>query len=485
MGVLVMGALAVAGCSKNNNNGGAGGGKDIDNIAEDGFYVVGAATAVESVTASNAAKGLMGAGINEVDKTARAGLYEKYVALEGGKEFELVLKEGTNETHYGAKLEEGEPYDVAYGVTINVFKGELAQNLKMKVPESGFYHIALDLNKAGDLPNASIIVAPVEWEINASADRKMTASEFNKEKMTWTLKDVEMKKGDKYKYAYGNGWKIKVTPAAEVNIETNLGEGMVSGATDIVIAKSGKYTFELVWNLAGGKVEKSFTDNTKCTEEIEDKLPDNLYMIGNYCDWAWEKASDMIQVNGYDAFWAVKYLKANEGFKFNTVKNWDEGKDFFKLTGELTGAHEGTEETNNKGNLVVDADGFYLVVVDYAADKIVVEPAQVYGVGAAFGGVWPKGGEAAGTLFTAEGETLVATTTAAAEGVVDGQDKDGGLRMYVYGACLEAHDWWKHEFVILDGKIAYRGNGGDQERVAVNAGQKIILDFNAGTGTIQ
>ena len=474
MGVLAMGALVVAGCSKKDNK------QDMDNIAEDGFYVVGAATAVESVKADNAAKGLMGAGINEADKTARAGLYEKYVALEGGKEFELVLKEGTAETHYGAELKESDPYDVANGITIKVLMGELKQNLKMSVPKSGFYHIALDLNKAGDLPNASIIVAPVEWRINNDDQKILTASEFNKEKMTWTLKGVEMKKGDKYKYAYGGGWKIKVTPAAEVNIETNLGEGMKSGAADIIIANSGKYDFELVWNLTGGAIEKNFTDNTKCTEKYEEKLPDNVYMIGNYCGWAWENASDMVQVNGYDAFWTVKYLKAGEGFKFNTVKNWDEGKDFTKLMN----ATEGTG-TDKDGNLTIAADGFYLLLVDYAADKIVVEPAQVYGVGKAFGNVWPDGGKAAGTLFTAEGETLVATTTDAAEGVVDGQDKDGGLRMFVYGACLEAHEWWKHEFVILDGKIAYRGNGGDQERVAVAAGKKIILDFNAGTGTIQ
>jgi outer membrane murein-binding lipoprotein Lpp len=467
MGVLAMGALVVAGCSKKDNK------QDMDNIAEDGFYVVGAATAVESVNADNAAKGLMGAGINEVDKTARAGLYEKYIALEGGKEFELVLKEGTAETHYGANLEEGDPYDVAYGVTIKVLKGVLAQNLKMKVPTSGFYHIALDLNKAGDLPNASVIVAPVEWEINASADMKMVASDFNKEKMTWTLKDVEMKKGAKYKYAYGNGWKIKVTPAAEVNIETNLGEGMVSGATDIVIAKSGKYTFELVWNLAGGKVEKSFTDNTKCTEEIEDKLPDNLYMIGNYCGWDWAKATTMTRLTEKDAFWTVKYILKDEGsegrgFKFSTTTAWD-GNDF-------TGLLNGVEGATVPGNVAVDADGLYLIVVDYAAEKVLVSPAKIYGMGDAFGG-WT------GVEMTVNGDKVEGTTTAA-----------GNLRMFAYGDALKDamnDNWWRSEFLIDGGKIVYRGNKSDFDKwetplvVPVTAGQKITLDFNAGTGTIQ
>ena len=35
------------------------------------------------------------------------------------------------------------------------------------------------------------------------------------------------------------------------------------------------------------------------------------------------------------------------------------------------------------------------------------------------------------------------------------------------------------------GKIAYRGNGGDQTRVSVAAGAKVTLDFNAGTGVIE
>ena len=54
MGVLAMGALVVAGCSKKDNK------QDMDNIAEDGFYVVGAATAVESVNADNMRMGATG-----------------------------------------------------------------------------------------------------------------------------------------------------------------------------------------------------------------------------------------------------------------------------------------------------------------------------------------------------------------------------------------------------------------------------------------
>jgi hypothetical protein len=47
-------------------------------------------------------------------------------------------------------------------------------------------------------------------------------------------------------------------------------------------------------------------------------------------------------------------------------------------------------------------------------------------------------------------------------------------------------DWWQHEFNIIDGKIAFRGTGGDQAAVPVTAGSKTIsLNFKVGTGTIK
>ena len=46
-------------------------------------------------------------------------------------------------------------------------------------------------------------------------------------------------------------------------------------------------------------------------------------------------------------------------------------------------------------------------------------------------------------------------------------------------------DWWKTEFIVLDGKIVYRGGGNDQERVKVTANQKAYLNFTNGTGTFK
>ena len=46
-------------------------------------------------------------------------------------------------------------------------------------------------------------------------------------------------------------------------------------------------------------------------------------------------------------------------------------------------------------------------------------------------------------------------------------------------------DWWRTEFIILNGKIEYRGNDGDQERIQGKAGQKAYLNFSDNTGKVE
>jgi hypothetical protein len=71
------------------------------------------------------------------------------------------------------------------------------------------------------------------------------------------------------------------------------------------------------------------------------------------------------------------------------------------------------------------------------------------------------------------------------DGMLTGTVKnDGDLRLYAASSAATS-DWWTREFIILDGQIAYRGNGDDQPRVNVKAGAKVTLDFNAGTGVIE
>ena len=146
-GLAVLGMMFT---SCDNGNGGNGGGP-VEDIVEDGFYVVGEATAFASLQDAGSAASIMAAGTNEnAANAAREGMYEKYIALEGGKPFQLVLKEGDVETVYGAELAE-----VALSgndqPTITVQRGKMVENTTMQVKENGLYHIVLDLNLEGSL----------------------------------------------------------------------------------------------------------------------------------------------------------------------------------------------------------------------------------------------------------------------------------------------------------------------------------------------
>jgi hypothetical protein len=57
--------------------------------------------------------------------------------------------------------------------------------------------------------------------------------------------------------------------------------------------------------------------------------------------------------------------------------------------------------------------------------------------------------------------------------------------MYAAAPAGSDADWWQMEFNVYDGKIVYRADGGDQAAVAVTAGQKVTLNFNAEAGSIQ
>ena len=165
-----MSALALAfafnSCEQSGN-----GGVNLDNVTEDGFYVAGPATGATALAADY----MMAAGLNEAADVSkgedpnRSGMFEKYVALEAGKEFYLVLYTNGEETKYGANLE---TFDVSE-------KGDNPRNVEVKrgiledgtdapsmtVAESGLYHIILDLNEGGDLAFGKQIVV-AEYSIH-------------------------------------------------------------------------------------------------------------------------------------------------------------------------------------------------------------------------------------------------------------------------------------------------------------------------------
>ena len=454
------------------------GGLDLDNIVLDGFYVYGEATGTDKVIAENA----MAAGSNEVEKKVRTGMYEKYIWLEANKDFSLIENNAGQKTYYGANLtevnygyDENDPNCKNYADNPNMMIQQgllvIGQDApKMQVKEAGLYHIVLDNNANGDLPDgAQIIVQKADWGVRGGMNGwGFTKGEVKNENgvITYTWKDQNLAAGGEFKFASCHGWKINLDADGIVKAEVSLGlddEGKLNNNanSNIPVEKAGLYEIVLTYNCKAGALADSFSYTVTLTQESS--TPTTMYIIGNdFGNWDWNAGSvvEMTPVHSHEGcFWAIRYMTTTTEFKFCALKEWN---------GDFTGLGNDAGFTTPNNNMVA-ADGLYMIYVDLLGKAVVVEPAKIYGMGDAFGG-WNE----ASYAFT-NGQTATITTTAA-----------GNLRMYAAEpAGVTAADWWQMEFNIFDGKIEYRAGGNDQAAVPVNAGQTVTLDFNAGTGSIK
>ena len=479
-------------------------GPNLDESVEVGFYVIGDAVGVTDIVG----EAMMGAGYNEngperdengavIDATTnkrgtnqlRSGMYEKYVWLEAGKDFEIVYFDGEQRTRYGAVLDreiskeqtgDGFPEDPQWGKIGELDKTESAPALQ--VPETGFYHIVLDdASNQEDKADFALIMV-LKAKMSTRGDNNGWGNTYGVEAraedgtITWTWAEQTFSKaGAKFKFAYNHGWKIALDLSGNIKCNTNLGwtsaddHKLLQGGADIVVDNKGIYTITLTYKMGKGAHGNSFTYNIEQTGTIETNVPDNLYIIGNeFGNWDWtsEGVVEMTRVNGGNAYWAVRYMTTATQFKFNSVLDWDGGQ-FCDLGVNKEGFI--TVSDNNQ----VEEDGLYLILVDYDTDKVSVTPANICGLGDAFGG-WDatNAGQVAGTVN--EDGTVTLTTTAA-----------GLLRSFVK---IEGVDAWKSEFTVLDGAIVYRGENDDfnaTTATTVEAGKTVTYNFNAGTATIE
>jgi hypothetical protein len=317
--------------------------------------------------------------------------------------------------------------------------------------------------------------APKAWSLIGTLDGTSWDKDFDLENVsgsTWVIKGVTLTASDEFKIRADHDWAKSVGGPEENSTSTisadnpygvykpEIGKAFAAGDKNIQVGVEGQYTITLNY----GK------EPTILIEEFK-AYPDHLYMIGaefGAWDWNSDGVVEMIPVlhnpdwgvYAEGQFWAVRYISAGQGFKFNSAKAWN-GSDFWGLE-----TNEGFTESG--GNCTVAEDGVYLIHVDLARKIVHVEPARVCGKGDCFGG-W----DVDPVVFAAEGNKLVGTTTGAGE-----------IRLYVESG-ISTSDWWTREFVFFDGKIAYRGNGGDQDRVKVEADKKVTLDFNAGTAAVE
>ena len=346
------------------------------------------------------------------------------------------------------------PYDVYKPVLGTAFA---AGGYNIHVGVEGYYDVTFDYAAQTILIEEHEAVFSLIGQLNGTSwnlDIPMT-----EENGVWTSPVVSVEGEFKIRFDYS--WDAdKTYGVADKSFVAVPGEPftLVQPGENIKLAEAGNY--KVIF--------------TPATMEVVVKavaFPEQLYMIGaEFGGWNWE-SDGVVEMTpvlhnpdwGAEAegqFWTVRYFTAGQGFKFNSKRAW--GGDFWGLT-----TNEGFTEEG--GNCVVAEDGYYMVHIDLKREIVHVEPARIYGIGSCFGG-WNEGMEDA--LFKADGKTLKATTVA-----------EGEVRLYAASA-ISTSDWWTREFVFFDGKIAYRGNGGDQERVTVLKGQQITLDFNAGTATV-
>lgn len=253
--------------------------------------------------------------------------------------------------------------------------------------------------------------------------------------------------------------------------------GDASHSLFAVWGESGKEPGAAIANIKGKVIIQLDVENYRITVK-DNNAPENIFMTGSAYEWGDEEKggrwAPFVPINGTKgAFWGMYYFNADEQVKFAPQAGW--GNDFGFSATISQSSIDRAGLSDNGGNIQVGKAGWYLVYVSVIGDERTVEfeSPDVYLIGGTIGG-WDA--TVASAKFevpaTADGEFISPAFIASDE-----------VRAYV--SMPEVSDWWKCEFMVFDGKIVYRGNGGDQDRVKAEAGQKLYLNFGTGTGSIK
>ena len=280
-------AVTFTSCDGNKTNG-----PDLDALPN-GFYV--SEVGVDLIEAN-----AMDQGINEVDQTARTGMYEKYIVLEAGKKYEFVNKKGAAADKYGATLEYGEELIVTDNVNVPGYKGSLVENASVEVTETGLYHIVLDFNEdeaLNDVGGAQCIIVPVVWGVRGAMNGwGFTAGEKAADSYKWEWACTIETAGE-FKFAHSNAWKINLDIANLVKANTNLGADCVPGGGNIALERAEyKITLEFVGPAA--TTQDSYKYTVEKTGELEVLDPSTfVYSFIGTVNGNWDTDTDLAFVS--------------------------------------------------------------------------------------------------------------------------------------------------------------------------------------------
>lgn len=382
--------------------------------------------------------------------------------------------------------------------TAGIGTNKLLENgTAFSVSSDGLYMVLVNNkdNQISIVPVAFGIIGdatPGAW----SSETPMTAPVYDSEQnyVTFTLTGTTLDKKS-LKFRYGGNWGVEI-PSTEVaggtaTVHTNMGLSAASGnltqayseckggGGNFSIDKKGTWDVAIRLNLK----TKTFSANGVCTgEDVSTaELPTKMFMIGSPYAWDWTKSYQMTPVNGTDgAFWAIQYMPADSQVKFNNAMAWD-GNDFGATTEDNLAI--GEYDSGSK-NIHIATAGYYLFIVKTSLSvdkkivlkKFAIASPDIYLMGStAPDNTWAA--NIAANKFTIGSDNIFVSPACAAAGEVR---MCANLNNYITG-----WQWWQSEFIVLDGKITFRGNGGDQTRVNVTVGQKVKLNFIEGTGAIE
>ena len=263
-------------------------------------------------------------------------------------------------------------------------------------------------------------------------------------------------------------WKI--IPQENVDGEFWANPGVVGPSVDGDDSMSGSLVNE---GCGAGKIAKAgkyiMTINMMDYTYSIETAPTELYLTGS--EYSWSDWRQLIPIHGTDdQFWTVVYLAEGEQFKFAPQAGW--GNDFGYTDTTVKDVAGAGITSSADGNLVAGKAGWYLLHVTNGTERVfeVLEP-NVYLIG-----------DAAGEWKVDASHKFTVPTTKDGQFVSPAFAKDAELRMCV---SIDPDGWWKTEFIIANGKIDYRGKGGDQARLNVSAGQKAYLNFTTGAAEVK
>ena len=177
-----------------------------------------------------------------------------------------------------------------------------------------------------------------------------------------------------------------------------------------------------------------------------------------------------------DDSWIIVWMEATGTFRL--CSDVDYKGVIGKIGNPVNGEYTLGDVTNRGEDIPVPGTaGYYTVGVNLATNKLLIEPANIYITGPNVN-AWPVSSVTEDNRFKQNTENKTMYLTKSLLG--------GELRLHVTHPYISAADWWHAEFIFLDGKIAYREDGGDQDRLNISGGEKTIeLDFINQTGKIK